>query len=71
MRLKYEGINLYGAQIFMDPLSRCYVKTSEFVTPLQHTPWVEYQGDQCIGGDGARYVLTARSQKMWTLSGNR
>ena len=34
MRLKYEGINAYGAQIFRDPLTRYYVKTSEFVTPL-------------------------------------
>ena len=44
MRLKYEGINAYGAQLFTHPLYRCYVKTLEFVTPLQQMPWVEYQG---------------------------
>ena len=53
MRLKYEGFNAYGAQLFTDPLSRYYVKTSEFVTPFQQTPWVEYQGELCIGKDGA------------------
>ena len=67
MRLKYEGINAYGAQIFRDPLSRYYVKTSEFVTPLQQAPWVEYQEEQCIGEDGARYVLTAEPENVDTI----
>ena len=67
MRLKYEGINAYGAQLFTDPLSRYYVKTSEFVTPLQQTPWVEYQGELCIGEDGARYVMTAEPENVDTI----
>ena len=67
MRLKYEGINAYGAQLFTDPLSRCYVKTSEFVTPLQQMPWVEYQGELCIGEDGARYVMMAEPENVDTI----
>ena len=67
MRLKYEGINAYGAQLFIDPLSRCYVKTSEIVTPLQQMPWVEYQGELCIGEDGARYVMTAEPKNVDTI----
>ena len=67
MQLKYEGFNAYGAQLFLDPLSRYYVKTSEFVTPLQQTPWVEYQGELCIGEDGARYVLTAEPENVDTI----
>ena len=67
MRLKYEGFNAYGAQLFMDPLSRYYVKTSEFVTPLQQVPWVEYQGELCIGKDGARYVLAAELENVDTI----
>ena len=67
MRLKYEGFNAYGAQLFLDPLSRYYVKTSEFVTPLQQAPWVEYQGELCIGEDGARYVLTAEPKNVDTI----
>ena len=64
MQLKYEGFNAYGAQLFVDPLSRYYVKTSKFVTPLQQAPWVEYQGELCIGEDGARYVLTAEPENV-------
>ena len=67
MWLKYEGFNAYGAQIFRDPLSRYYVKTSDFVTPLQQAPWVEYQGEECIGDDGARYVLTAKPKNVDTI----
>ena len=67
MRLKYEGINAYGAQLFTDPLSRYYVKTSEFVTPLQQMPWVEYQGELCIGEDGARYVMMVEPENVDTI----
>ena len=67
MRLKYEGFNVYGAQLLLDPLSRYYVKTSEFVTALQQMPWVEYQGELCIGENGARYVLTAEPENVDTV----
>ena len=67
MRLKYVGINAYGAPIFMDPLSRYLIKTSEFVMPIQQAPWVEYQGDQCIGEDGARYVSTVEPKNVDTI----
>ena len=67
MWLKYEGFNAYEAQLFVDPLSRYYVRTSAFVTPLQQAPWVEYQGELCIEEDGARYVLIAESKNVDTI----
>ena len=57
-KLVYLYDNPHGAQIYGDPQGRRLVKTSEHPTRFQSAPWVNTQGDICIGEDGARYVVT-------------
>ena len=58
MRHKYASVNAYGAHIYMDPVSRFLIEIVESLTLVQPAPWVEYQGDQCMGKDGTQYVST-------------
>ena len=37
------------------------------MTPIQPAPWVEFQGDQCIGDDGARYISTIEPKNVDTI----
>ena len=56
--LMFVYTNVHGAEIYEDPLD-CYTfKSTEHRTPFNETPMVYYQGDQYMGTDGARYVVT-------------
>ena len=56
--LMFVYTNVYGAEIYKDPLGRYTFKSAEHRTPFNETPMVNYQGDQYMGTDGARYVVT-------------
>ena len=56
--LMFVYTNVYGAEIYEDPLGRYTFKSVEHKTPFHETPMVNYQGDQYMGTDGARYVVT-------------
>ena len=49
--------------IYRDTNGRILAKTQEHSASFQREPWVNFQGDICIGEDGARYVVT-KQQKL-------
>ena len=60
MQLKYERFNAYGAQLFLDPLSKYYVKTSDFCDP---TP------TNALGGVSRRTMHRIGCSKLQADSG--
>ena len=57
--LMFVYTNVYGAEIYKeDPLGHYTFKSAEHRTPFNETPMVNYQGDQYMGTDEARYVVT-------------
>ena len=58
MRLQYDYTNVYGAEIYHDPMLRQVYKSAECPTPFERSPMVNYQGDMYVGKDGARYEVT-------------
>ena len=58
MRLQYDYTNVYGAEIYHDPMLRQVYKSVECPTPFKKSPMVNYQGDMYVGKDGARYKVT-------------
>ena len=56
--LKFQFENIFGAQIYIDPLERYAFKTFDNHTPFSKFPRVNYQGDLYMGYDGSRYQVT-------------
>ena len=56
--LMFVYTNVHGAEIYKDPLGRYTFKSAEHKTPFHEVPMVNYQGDQYMGTDGERYVVT-------------
>ena len=56
-KLVYLFENPQGALIYKDANRQVLAKTLEHPTSFQRDPWVNFQGDICIGEDGARYVV--------------
>lgn len=67
MKLKYIGVNAYGVHVYVDPLSRYLIKTTESLTHEQENRMVEYQGDLYMGNDGTCYVVTTDPQSREKL----
>ena len=57
-KLEFMYINTQGAKIYKDPMNRYVVKIADIPSKLEGTPLVNYQGDQYMGIDGARYEVT-------------
>ena len=57
-RLKYDYTNVYGAEIYHDPMLRQVYKTAEHLTPFEQSLMANYQGEMYVGEDGARYQVT-------------
>ena len=56
--LMFVYTNVYGAEIYKDPLGRYTFKSAEHRTPFNETPMVNCQGDLYMGTNGARYEVT-------------
>ena len=56
--LRFRFTNPFGTDVYQDPLNRYAFKTAEHLTPFELSPLVNYQGDQYVGRDGARYQVT-------------
>lgn len=67
VKLTFRYQNVYGAEIYEDPLGRYVFKTIEHRTPFSVFPMVNYQGDLYMGQDGARYEVTRYPQQIDTM----
>lgn len=57
-RLRFHMENAHGAKIFRDFL-QCYtVKVKDHPSDIDIAPWVNFQGDRYMGGNGCMYLLT-------------
>ena len=57
-RLRFHMENAHGAKIFRDCLQRYTVKVEDHPSDIDLAPWVNFQGDRYMGGDGCMYLLT-------------
>lgn len=51
--LQFQYTNAFKIDIYQDPLNRYMFKTTDFMTPFEVLPLVNYQGNLYIGKDGA------------------
>ena len=66
-KLVYLFENPQGALIYRDANGQFLAKTLEHPTTFQRDPWVNFQGDICIGEDGAWYVVTKQPKLIDAL----
>ena len=63
-KLIFVRENQYGAKIYNDFLRNFVVKIEERPTPFEPVVMANYQGDQYMGVDGARYFLSPLYKDM-------
>lgn len=62
--LTFQYENVFGTEIYLDPLDRYAFKTVDNRTPFNKFPMVNYQGDLYMGKDGSRYEVTRYPQQV-------
>ena len=66
-RLKFDYTNVFGAEIYHDPMQRQVYKTADCLTPFEQSLMANYQGDMYVGEDGARFEVTEFPQNHLKL----
>ena len=67
VQLLFQYENVFGAQIYKDPLGRYTFKTNDNRTPFNEFPMVNYQGDLYIAKDGSRFQVTKYPHQIDTF----
>lgn len=67
LRLWYQQENAYGVNIYHDYAGKDVVKVKDHINELDSAPWVNFQGDQFMGREGAMYLLVENPDIVDTL----
>ena len=63
-RLVFFRENRHGAKLYFDSMNNCAVKIEDIETPFEPDIMVNFQGDQYMGKNGAKYLLTPHFEDM-------
>ena len=59
----------HGAKLYFDSMNNCAVKIEDIETPFELDVMVNFQGDQYMGKNGAKYLLTPHFEEMDSKDG--